>query len=55
MNIQLTQDRSAAVNHGLYWISVDGQPPPRGAKVLLINEKFGVAVLGPYTPGQGWT
>lgn len=54
-DIKLTNDHAAAVNHSVYWIPVADHPPPRGAKLLLINEKYGVAVLGAYSPGQGWT
>lgn len=54
-NIKLTNDKKAAVNHDVFWIPVTEVQPPRGVKVLLINEKYGTAVMGPYTPGQGWT
>ena len=54
-DIKLTNDRTAAVNHALYWLPIAEVPPPRGAKLLLINETYGVAVLGPYAPDQGWT
>jgi hypothetical protein len=53
--IKLTKDQAAAVNTSLPWLSVADHPPPRGAKLLLINRAHGVTVLGPYQPGQGWT
>ncbi len=55
MSIKLTDDGKAAVNHDVFWIPVAEVQPPRGAKLLLINEKYGTAVLGPYSPNQGWT
>lgn len=54
-DIHLTCDRAAAVNHALPWLPIEQFPPPRGAKLLLINRALGVAVLGPYAPHQGWT
>lgn len=54
MSIKLTDDGSSgqpACFSGYLWRRCS----PRGAKVLLINEKYGTAVLGPYSPGQGWT
>lgn len=54
-DIKLTSDRAAAVNHSVYWIDVNDVPPPRGAKLQLINKRFGVATYGAYTPNQGWT
>jgi hypothetical protein len=54
-DIKLTNDRAAAVNHRLPWLPINKVPPPRGAKLLLINRALGVAVLGAYAPDQGWT
>lgn len=54
-DIKLTTDKAAAVNQQVYWIPVDKHPPPRGAKVLLINRWYGVATIGNYTPDMGWT
>mgnify|MGYP000653231089 CR=1 FL=1 len=45
MNVKLDSTRSAAVSEGHYWISIDDQQPPAGVKLLLINERNGVAVL----------
>ena len=53
--IKLTTDRAAAVNTRLPWLPIEKVPPPRGAKLLLINRAFGVATLGAYAPDQGWT
>ena len=53
--IKLTNDKAAAVNQQLYWIPISYQAPPRGARLLLINQALGVAQIGPYTPDAGWT
>lgn len=55
MSIKLTTDSAAAVNTELPWLPVDKHPPPMGAKLLLINRRYGVAVLGNYTKAAGWT
>ena len=55
MNVKLDSTRSAAVSEGHYWISIDDQPPPAGVKLLLINERNGVAVLSAYQAKHQWT
>ena len=55
MTIKLTTDKQAVVHTHLKWLPISLQEPPRGAKVLLINRAHGVAVLGLYAPGNGWT
>lgn len=54
-DIKLTSNRAAAVNTSLPWLPVTKFPPPRGAKLLLINQAFGVATMGAYNPQDGWT
>lgn len=54
-NIKLTNDRAAAVNTDLFWLDVREHKPPRGARMLLINEAHGVAVIGTYSPEYQWT
>lgn len=55
MTIKIDDSRSAAVNTDIYWLPIDRVPPPRGVKLLLINEAHGVAVLSDYTPQGEWT
>ncbi len=55
MNVKLDSTRSAAVSEGHYWISIDDQQPPAGVKLLLINERNGVAVLSAYQAKHQWT
>lgn len=55
MTIKTTNDRAAMVDTAVHWISVREAPPPTGPKLLLINRKLGVAVLGQYTKAAGWT
>lgn len=55
MNVRLDSTLTAAVTDGHYWISIDDQPPPAGVKLLLINERNGVAVLGTYHAKHQWT
>lgn len=52
---RLSTDRRAVVTERLRWIPVEKAAPPRGAKLLLINRRYGVAVIGEWTPGAGWT
>lgn len=56
MTIKLTNDKAALVDTTVHWIPVEGQPePPRGAKLLLINRRYGVAVIGHYNTNSQWT
>ena len=55
MTIKLTNDRKAAVNYAVHWIPVDKYEPPRGTKLLLINERHGAGTHGEWTPGSEWT
>jgi hypothetical protein len=54
VSIKKTSDGQAVVNTDLHWIPISEVPPPSG-KLLLINRKLGVAVLGNYTKGAGWS
>lgn len=55
MNIKVNSERSAAVNQDTFWLPIDEVPPPVGVKLLLINERNGVAVLGTYHQKHQWT
>jgi hypothetical protein len=55
MSIKLTDDRKAAVNHEVFWIPIAEVPPPRGTKLLLINDKHGAGTTGEWAPGSEWT
>lgn len=55
MTIKQTADGAAVVNTEHHWIPVSEVPPPNGPKLLLINRKLGVAVLGSYTKSANWT
>lgn len=55
MNIKVNSMRSAAVNQEIFWIPIDEVEPPAGVKLLLINERNGVAVLGTYHQKHQWT
>ena len=48
MTIKQTSDGAAVVDTELHWIPISEVPPPSG-KLLLINQKLGVAMLGNYT------
>jgi hypothetical protein len=54
MTIKKTSDGAAVVDTELHWIPISEAPPPSG-KLLLINQKLGVAVLGNYIKGAGWS
>jgi len=55
--IKTSGDGAAAVQGCLVWISIQETPPPEGRKMLLINEKHGVACVGIYREEhkQYWT
>lgn len=55
MRTKLTSDRAAVVAPDMHWLSVAEAPPPRGAKVLLINRSLGTATLGHWSAGSPWT
>ena len=55
MTIKQTADGKAVVDHGHYWIPVAEQKPPTGPKLLLIDQKLGVAVIGSYSKSGSWT
>jgi hypothetical protein len=47
MNYKLNNANTAAVSTEVFWIPID-KNTPRGVKLLMINEKAGVAILGKY-------
>lgn len=55
MTIQKTSDGQAIVDTTHLWIPIAEQEPPLGAKILLIDRKYGVAVLSGYSRGGTWT
>jgi hypothetical protein len=55
MTIRTTTDKAAVVDTQYHWIPLTEKLPPRGSKVLLINQRYGIAVMGPWSPGQYWT
>jgi hypothetical protein len=50
-----THNKFALVDVDHHWIEIEGNPPPAGTKLLLINRKLGVATIGNFTKGCGWT
>jgi len=53
--IKLTNDRAALVDTEIKWIAVAERVPPRGAKILAINERFGSARLDNWSPDSDIT
>jgi hypothetical protein len=53
--IKLTNDKAALVDTSSKWIPISHKLPPRGARCLMIDRKYGVATIGPWTPDAGWT
>ncbi len=53
--IKVNANNTAAVAQDFHWIPVEQTPPPLGVKLLLINQKLGVACMGDYNKNQGWT
>ena len=56
MSTKTTSDRMALVDVHHHWKPIDkNNPPPSGVKLLLIQRKLGVAVIGNYRPDSTWT
>jgi len=55
VTIQQTSDGQAVVDTEHRWIPIAEQMPPFGPKLLLIDRKYGVAVLSSYTRDSTWT
>ena len=53
--IRPSTDGTTAVNTELHWIDIKRAEPGRGQKVLVINQRDGVARIDNYKPGQGIT
>ncbi len=53
--IKPTSDQAAIVDTSLRWIAIADRQPPRGSKLLLINEAHGVCTLGTWSPQGSWT
>lgn len=54
-SVKVNAAHTAAVAQDFHWIPVKDLPPPLGVKLLLINQKLGVACMGDYHSGHGWT
>lgn len=54
MTTRLNTDKSAVVDSEYYWREIATEPPPRGAKLQLINFKAGIAQYGIYTSANDW-
>lgn len=56
MSTRTTADRLALVDVRHHWMPIDKKnPPPSGVKLLLIERKLGVAVIGNYRANSTWT
>lgn len=56
MTTKTTHDQIALVDVFHHWAPIDKKnPPPRGVKLLLINQSLGVATIGNYTANSDWT
>jgi len=55
LNIRTITSGAAAVNPQLVWLPVAVYPPPRGAKLQLINRASGVATYSIFRATDGWT
>lgn len=54
-NIKMNSDQFAVVDINNKWLDAKKYSPPRGAKMLMIDKKLGVAVLGNWRDTDGWT
>jgi hypothetical protein len=55
MTTKLNNDKTAVIETEHHWVPVKKRTPPLGAKLLLIDKRYGVAVIGIYTKDGGWT
>lgn len=56
MTTKTTNDNMALVDIQHHWKPIDkANPPPSGVKLLLIERKLGVAVIGNYRADSTWT
>lgn len=56
MSTKTTNDHKALVDTQNHWIPIDpSKPPPTGPRLLLIDERLGVAVIGAYSKSGTWT
>lgn len=56
MTTRTTNDQLALVDITNHWIPIDPKtPPPTGPKLLLIDQRLGVAVIGAYNKNGSWT
>lgn len=53
--IKPTTDRAAVVDTEFHWLDAKEFPPPRGAKILCINQRQGVALISSWAPAFGFT
>lgn len=51
MTHKITHDGAAVVNPRAHWMPIDGDTP-RGAKLLLISQHYGVAHIGLHLAGD---
>ena len=54
-NIKLTSDQFAVVDVNHKWLDAKKYSPPRSAKMLMIDKRLGVAVLGVWRDSDRWT
>lgn len=54
-NIKLTHDQFAVVDVTNKWIDAKSTKPLIGVKMLMIDKRLGVAVLGTWRDSDGWT
>lgn len=56
VSTKTTNDRLALVDTQHHWKPIDkANPPPSGVKLLLIERKLGIAVIGNYRADSTWT
>lgn len=56
MTTKTSTDKLALVDVRHHWTPIDrASPPPSGVKLLLIDKRLGVAVIGNYSRSGTWT
>jgi len=51
MQTAISSDGAAVVNHAAHWMPINDSTP-RGVKMMLISDKYGIAQISIYSPSD---
>lgn len=55
MSVTTTTNKAAVVDKDYHWFDIKTNPPPNGPRMLLINRRYGVAVISNFAKDNHWT